>query len=155
MSVPLKTWSRAAVSIHTHLQQTSSRPTPPELPEAAWQACQRQLALWESADAKKWPAACQSCRQQLVSALQDLQRQSEHLERELTEPSGSVASVRNIYADLIALRQEFSEVRISLQHQEVLVTTDPQGHRIKISLKQQDFEELGVPCRFFSLLLQT
>lgn len=30
-----------------------------------------------------------------------------------------------------------------------------QGHRIKTSLKQESFEEIGVPCCFFSLLLQT
>ena len=30
-----------------------------------------------------------------------------------------------------------------------------QGHRIKISAKQELFEEFRVPCRFFSFLLQT
>ena len=74
MSVPLKALSRAAVSIHTRLQQTSSRPTPPELPVAAWQECQRQLALWETVHTNKWPAASRSCRQLLLRDSQDLQQ---------------------------------------------------------------------------------
>jgi hypothetical protein len=117
---------RTALAVRRQLERPPSPPVLSELPAAALDRCQRQLKLLTCTSARSWLAATGACRDRLRWSLNDLRRQVEaSLEELQTLPSSILASVRDLYEDLVALDVDFAAVSIDLKERLLAVTTEP------------------------------
>lgn len=117
----------ASQAIHTQLESAKTKSTYFELPDEDWNHCESVIRRIRLAHRHGWHNAAQVLRRQLdyplracAERLQEVSRQVSSAER----PFG-VASVRDIFGDLIALSDEFEDVSLQLPAQTLSVTTSP------------------------------
>ena len=113
----------AAVAIHQRLLQG---PCVLALPRCTWQELDKLHRQIRHADRHGWHAA----RRRLLESLQlCAQRLEGHLERLLVEVHREAAqsapqSTAEIYRDILALKQDYPEVVVDPEHQELVVATE-------------------------------
>jgi hypothetical protein len=116
---------RAADAIHQAVRRLARRPAF-FLPEAAWEACRRLVRLIDKAKQRGWTRASQKVQQRLspqaaecIDELVQGRTQLEHV------PSATrILNEREIFADLLALDDEFEEVQIDVRKSTVWANTD-------------------------------
>lgn len=118
---------RLAIAIREQLTPRRCAVENTELPVSTWQQCGILLGKLRRARHRGWHLAAERLQrdlrgtvQRLLGALSDIDRQLEPSTTELRR-----ASVDDICADLIALRDEFDEVSFDRRGRIVSVTTEP------------------------------
>lgn len=105
---------------------TEMRPTLPAAPEFSWRRLMRLGRLARIAEERNWPAAMQRLHRELRAAtamlIGDLERNLQRIED--WEPAAPIASLRDVYADLLALRNEFGDVEGNLKERTLSVVTE-------------------------------
>ena len=94
-------------------------------PVPDWEGCQRLVRLSEKAIKLRWFGAALRIRPQLTRAIRDL---SDSLERTLSEhlhqPPPACPTLKELYAELVGLMDEFPGAEIDLRQETLSVTTD-------------------------------
>jgi hypothetical protein len=118
---------RIAVAIHEHLHPSREREACSELPTAVWQQCESLQRRIERATRHNWNLAARRLRSQLQVALGRLHSESAEVEHRLFAPDveSQQTTIRDLYADLVALHHEFDEVSFDRRCQTISVTTEP------------------------------
>ena len=96
------------------------------LPEYSWNNVQQLRRRIELARQHGWHRAAASLAEDLAHRLDDCRRELENALRALQSfpAERPVCSASNVYADILALYDEFEEVDIDLKGHELSVTTD-------------------------------
>lgn len=118
---------RSAIAIQDQLHPLTLVKSRLELPTATWDRCQSLLAQLRRAIDLSWLHSAAVMRHDLEQMLQQLQGEISIFNGRL-EPlthESPRASVRDIYADLVALYDEFTEVKINRKERSISVTTEP------------------------------
>ncbi len=118
---------RVAMDIHKYLQISApAKPLEIELPESQFRRCEMLLHTLRRASQIGFPYAAQRLRRELCSTTGQLRRKLLEMESQLAEPQTECngAAVRDIYADLLALHQEFDELEVDRRNHMVSVTTE-------------------------------
>lgn len=138
---------RLALAIHQQSSSQVAKSADFELPESAWHQCSCLIRRRRRARQKGWNLAAQSLERDLQSLLEDLQRRvSDVAQRATNHQRTRFASARDLYDDLLALHNEFSDVSWDPSEQTLAVTTGPielEGVYLgpfKIVLRWQDRE---------------
>lgn len=115
---------RLAVALHAQLVRCESW-RPLCLPVDIWGRTERLVARIRRADSHGWKLAAGHLRTELQYVFRSLLSQVEACDRELAAvlPSTYIASVTEIYADLIVLEQDFGGVAFCAQDHSLSVTT--------------------------------
>lgn len=127
MSIPDRTFLRAAVRIQDALAHPKDQDRPIELPAHTWDRVQRSFVLWSHAESCTWHQAATVREEELHRHLNELIGQLYLLQANVkrqTEPV-SVPSLRSILEDLRFLGEEFPEVEVDLRHAEITAITEP------------------------------
>ena len=122
--LPNRLYLRAASKIHERLTICKPQPLTTEIIEMDWRRFHRYLRLLRQARHRKWLAAEKIYKLRLERSTQELRTSLERIFPD-RQPFNQVASVLEIYRDLVALEKEFSEVSIDLQEREISVRTEP------------------------------
>ena len=135
MTVFQKLALRAAVHIRQQLAGANTQPDNVSIPDGSWSECQRLVARIEQVQRRGWLVAAEHLRTQLRGELSSLTAYSESALRGCLAQSLPAAcpTLRQIYADLLALPEEFEDVDIRLRENTLVVRTEP------IELKEVDF----------------
>ncbi len=116
---------RAAASIQQRLTAHQPQPETISLPDGTWQECQRLARKIRKADAHGWFRASRKLRERLPVVLRTLRDRIDEVLQQLPAVADPFAgSQRQIYDDLLALEQEFCDVRIDSKQQQMQVTTE-------------------------------
>jgi hypothetical protein len=121
-----KTAVQAAVLIHEHLMASQPQDRPISLPDYSWGRLlqlRRQIGL---AHAHGWQRAATRLTGDMAETLESCCRQLEIVRHPLQSSLAErhVSSPTAIYQDILALYEEFEEVKIDLKEDELSVTTD-------------------------------
>ncbi len=117
---------RTAVAIHEQLLPRTSPGEYIELPIAAWQQCQVLHRKMRRSTQRGWQLAAERLQRDLRLAVGRLRDNLTELDRRLgpsNEESGR-ASINDIYADLVALHEEFEDVSVDRRKRAISVTTE-------------------------------
>ena len=114
--------SNAAVAIHEQLSQ-------PRIPlvslnEAGWIEHQRLVRQLDVARDQGWFQAAKRIQQRLLQSTTGLREHFANLTQTLAAAGPRVPSPGELYADLIALKSEFPEVRVERKRRLLIVRTD-------------------------------
>lgn len=118
---------RAAECIHTQLELARTKSTDIELPEADWNHCQSVIRRMRRAQSRGWHAAAQALWQDLAYPLKGCAERLQEAARKVSSgkrPS-NLASVRDVFGDLVALSDEFEGLSLDLPGRTLSVTTPP------------------------------
>ena len=117
---------RAAASICSSLVERQARGPKPAMPETAWSECARLARHVEKADMHGWHLAGRRIREQLAHAAAVCRGRVEQFEREceMGRHQDVVPTQRQLFLDLIALEDEFDEVRYNLKRRRLSVVTE-------------------------------
>ncbi|MCA9069062.1 MAG: hypothetical protein KDA84_09075 [Planctomycetaceae bacterium] len=119
-----KKWLRLALAIHERLQRTHHAPKHVELP-ATWPQYEVLCRRLRRANSRGWFLAAARLRRELREMLRRLQAELLAIQHLLeADPNSFLASARDIHADLLALDQDFDEVRYNHREQTLSVTTE-------------------------------
>lgn len=118
---------RLAIAIREQLSPRRCAVENTELPTSAWQQCDTLLGKLRRARRRGWHLAVGRLQRDLQGATQRLQGALSEIDRQLETSTAELrrASVSDICADLIALREEFDEVTFDRRGRTVSVTTEP------------------------------
>lgn len=118
---------RLAIAIDAQGKTEHGKAARAELPTASWLQCERTLRLMHRAHRRGWHLAAQWLARDLRGSLLRLPGDLTALAGELEphECETCLTSARDIYADLLALRQEFDEVAFDRRRRTLSVTTEP------------------------------
>jgi hypothetical protein len=118
---------RAAEGIRGCLHQAQTQSVEIQLPDQQWTECQTILRRIRLAQSREWHYAATALTESLRYPLcQCLQQLNDLCNRSLSgRPSKTVATVRDIFADLEAIFDEFDDLSIDLQDAVLSVTTAP------------------------------
>ena len=118
---------RAAQCIHTHLELAKTKSTDVDLPEADWNHCQSVIRRMRRAHSYGWHNAVQALWQDLAYALRACAERLEAVARQISsaEQPSNVASIRDIFGDLVALSEELEGLSLKLSEHTLSVTTPP------------------------------
>ena len=118
---------RMAIAIEEQLKAAQSKPAQAELPTATWQQCEQTLRLMRRAQRHGWQLAAHRLLRDLRGNLRRLQGDLIEfdcgIEPQQRQPCQT--SVRDIHADLVALREEFDGVAFDQRKRIISVTTEP------------------------------
>ncbi len=117
---------RLAIAIHQRLTRTEGNEFTIKLPRSKWRETEALCRQRNLARQRGWDLAAERVQRELGEALRWMSTELIALADQLRPiPSkGLVSSVGDIYADLIALRDEFGEVHSQSQQQTISVTTE-------------------------------
>ena len=117
---------RAAACIRDSLVERHAKGLKPALPETAWAECERLARYIEKADVRGWHLASRRLREQLIHAAAICRSRVEQFERacEIGRQHEAIPTQRQLFLDLIALENEFDEVRYDLKHHGLSVVTE-------------------------------
>lgn len=117
---------RAAISLHGQLMDNPRYNQRFCLPEYAWNNIQRLRRQIDMARGRGWRRAAASLTGDLASQLDNCRRELENACRALQthSPEHHVASVSDIYRDIVALYDEFEDVEINSGEHTLSVKTD-------------------------------
>ena len=117
---------RMAIAIHERLHSKTTHDKCVALPTAAWQQCETLNRKLQKATQHGWNLAANRLNHDLRLAVERLRSEIAELDHKL-RPSGGEdrnASVADIYADLIALHDEFEDVAFNRRDRTLSVTTE-------------------------------
>jgi hypothetical protein len=114
-------------SIHRQLACSLSGPAIPQLPEDLWKGAWNTVQGIAKARAHGWQQAARVKSEELLQSVEDLQRSFISLIAELHDRPRprTIASQGDLYQDLVALEEEFPQVQIDLEEDQISVTTEP------------------------------
>ena len=126
MKHPRKRLWRTASQIYERLV-AEEPPSLYALPFQAWWRCDRLLRLRQRAQCSGWESATLRLERELKSGLAQLIQQLTSLHGVVSSdsPQQQVSSVRDLYAELLALEEEFGELQLDLREQSISVCTGP------------------------------
>ncbi len=126
MKHPQKQFWRAASRIY-HCLVSEESPTQLKLPLEDWWHCDRLIRKRQQAQRRGWNLAVLKLERKLKSGVAQLIQQLTTLHGELSSdvPQQQISSVRELYAELLALEEEFGEVQLDLRAQTISVITEP------------------------------
>lgn len=117
---------RAAARIRDRLAMHGQEGPSICLPEHAWNRCTRLSSLLDRVRGRGWLAANDFVQRQLHYELLSVQHRLDEIANGLSSrPHLEVASQREIYEDLLALKDEFDDFTVDLKGRQIAVTTDP------------------------------
>lgn len=112
-----------ACKIHDRLRTRAGPLDEKQIPIDAWNNVERLQRMMHKARERDWALAENRVRKRLSESLDKLQHELVVTRNSLDVVRRLVASVSEIYADLMALHDEFEDVAIDLQQETVSVTT--------------------------------
>jgi hypothetical protein len=118
---------RTAERISSHLQRIRSAPISTELPDGDWARCQCLIRQMDLCDARNWAHAAGLLKDRLERAIERCSERLQEIHRQVSG-AGRLAplqTLREIFADLTALSDEFESVAIDAPNQTLSVTTEP------------------------------
>lgn len=118
---------RLAVAIHKQLDYRNTASAACDLPEASWQQCQTLSRRVQRAQQRGWNLAARQCVRELRSVIGHLQGEFGSLAQQLDTRLGNdqpIATIQDIYRDVLALRDEFDGVSWEHRQQTLSVTTE-------------------------------
>jgi hypothetical protein len=117
---------RASAAIHEALAEAMHSAPGDELPEAAWQCCQRLSRQIQTAARQRWYRAADRLQDHLRYSLAELRRQVDQIFCRLDAPGGpgKTATRHDIFRDLVTLENEFDEVDLCLKECKVSDITE-------------------------------
>lgn len=118
---------KAAIAIHAHFQSKATVAALSDLPEHTWKRSGDLLRRLRLAQQHRWHLAATRLRRDLNRSLDILSAEVSAMARPLQPepPQTRAASLGDIYADLLALEEEFDEVSISLRDRTISAITEP------------------------------
>jgi hypothetical protein len=118
---------RLAATIHAELAAKCSRDRPIDMPSCSWDRCVELVRQSRRADLRGWQLAAEALRRDLGYTILTLQAELNALVPQLprTTTPKTMARVGDIYADLVALQQDFREVNHDVRGRWLSVTTEP------------------------------
>ncbi|MDP7019580.1 MAG: hypothetical protein QGG36_27535 [Pirellulaceae bacterium] len=117
---------RMAIAIHEQLHSKTAHDKCVGLPTAAWEQCESRNRKLQKATQRGWNLAANRLIQDLRLAVERLCKEIAELDHKL-RPSGGEgrkASVADIYADLVAMHDEFEDVVFNRRDHTLSVTTE-------------------------------
>lgn len=117
---------RTALSIGEQLHQTETKAHSVALPTTTWQQCEALHRKLQKTAQRGWQSAAARLQHELRPAVERLRVELVELEQHLrssTTPSHK-ASAGELYADLVALHDEFEEVLLDRRGRNLSVTTE-------------------------------
>ncbi|QDT91578.1 hypothetical protein [Gimesia algae] len=126
MQLPRKRLWRTASQIYQRLVSEDSA-TQLKLPFEDWWHCDRLIRKRQRAQHRDWDLAASKLERDLKTGLAQLIQQLTALHAELMSDSSQqqISSVRELYAELLALEEEFGELKLDLRAQTISVVTEP------------------------------
>ena len=121
-----KTVWRTASRIH-HRLVSDEPPSHFELPFQSWWHCDRLMRLRQRAQRRGWGSAASKLERELKTVVAQLIQELSTLHGELSSDSSrqQISSVRELYAELWSLEEEFGELQLDLRAQTISVITEP------------------------------
>ncbi|WP_417379067.1 hypothetical protein [Gimesia sp.] len=120
-----KRFWRAGSSIHDRLVSQDSA-TQLKLPFEDWWNCDRLIRKRQRALRRGWKSAALKMERDLKTSVTQLIQQLTALHTELSSDSPQqISSVKELYAELLALEDEFGELKLDLRAQTISVITEP------------------------------
>jgi len=118
---------RAAERIRDHLHQTQIQSAEIVLPDDQWNQCEAILRRIRLAHHRGWRGAAAAVTEELSIPIAQCTESLKEIFQRLTSERSSraITTVRDIYADLVALAGEFDDVSIGLTETLVAVTMAP------------------------------
>src|SRR3954447_13136958 len=118
---------RLAAAIHARLATTHSSAPLVELPNPSWQRCNELARQSRRATLRGWQLAAVSLENELRYSIQSLQHELTAIVPRLTCSLGhkGIAKINHIYADLVALGNEFESLAFDCQRCQLSVSTEP------------------------------
>jgi len=126
MKHPRKRLWRAASRIHQCLVSEET-PSLYEMPFQAWWYCDRLLRKRQLAQHRGWDSAASKLERDLKTGVVQLIQQLTTLHSELSSDASQhqISSVKELYAELLALEEEYGEVNLDLREHSISVSTEP------------------------------
>ena len=117
---------RMAIAIHERLHSTTTHDKCVALPAATWQRFETLNRKFQKATQHGWNLAAHRLNHDLRLAVERLRNEVTELDHKLRPSRGEdrIASVGDIYADLIALHDEFEDVAFNRRDHTLSVTTE-------------------------------
>ncbi len=115
---------RAAVRIQAHYEMAAAQQPHLELPEYDWHECQRLQRLAAHAERMRWTSSIRLLQEPLRRRIGSLTEEFVRLNQMPGTPR-SVLRLRDLYDELVALHDEFDDVRIDLRNEVIAVRTEP------------------------------
>ncbi len=125
MSNQTRKAARAAAAIHERLIQARNVPVQFSLPDALWHECEKLARRIQKAKQHNWTFAVRRLCQSLHQNLCNLDRRLNELSCTLANGQAEITPTppREIFRDLTALQEEFSEVECNLKRPTISVVT--------------------------------
>ncbi len=126
MKHPQKRFWRTASRIH-HCLLSEESPSLFKLPFQPWWHCDRLIRKRQQAQRRGWDSAALKLERELKSGAAQLIQQLTTLHGELSSDASQqqISSVRELYAELWSLEEEFGELHLNLRAQTISVMTEP------------------------------
>ncbi|MCE9555420.1 MAG: hypothetical protein K8T91_18880 [Planctomycetes bacterium] len=126
MTALQRTFLRAAARIRERLVTPGCRTVQISLPESSLEECAKLIRMQDLVHARGWQVAADYVQRRLKSELHSLRWRLDEICGQFGDrPTLRVASQREIYEDLISLKDEFNHVALDLKKQTITATTDP------------------------------
>lgn len=119
---------RLAVAIHQQLVRRNTTSPACDLPEASWQQCQTLSRRVQRAQQHGWHLAARHCERDLRAVIDRLHGELVDIAQCLdsnAHGSQPIATIQDIYHDVLALHDEFDGVSWDLRQKTLTVTTEP------------------------------
>ena len=123
-SLTTKNLPRLACAVHQALVAAREPPRLPQLPEVNWSHCDKLVRRLRRAQLRGWQRTASKQRRNTVEALATLASQISELQRQLEKPPAAPISLRDLYADLETLDEEFEEVSYQPSANLLIVCTE-------------------------------
>ncbi len=125
MKHPRKQLWRTASRIH-HCLVSEELPSLYEMPFQAWWYCDRLMRKRQQAQRRGWDSAASKLERELIFSVAQLIQQLTTLHGKLSSdsPQQQISSVGEIYAELLAIEEEFGELQLDLRAQSISVITE-------------------------------
>lgn len=116
---------RLAIAVHDRARAEQSHLPAAELPSAAWQQCELLYRRLHSARQRVWNMAAARLQGDLEAAVQRLEAELGGIQRRSDVPQANgAATIRDIYADLLALQEDFDALAFDRKARTISVTTE-------------------------------
>ena len=126
MTEPQRRAWRQAMRLHSAYVRTQQEQATPVLPVWIWKECENAVRWLTVAASRGWSGAVREQRSNLWGALRRLQVHCSPLLEVLSDarPDEQVPTLRDLYEELLALRQEFPDYECDPQQHTLTVETD-------------------------------
>lgn len=127
MSSINKSLLRLAVAIHSQLASHGGHDRVAELPKSSWECCTGLVAKIRRAELRGWQLAAAELRRDLAYMISSVQSELTAIASQLSAltPARPMATVGDVYEDLLTLEDDFDEVEFDIRDHRLSVTTEP------------------------------